>query len=113
MGNVRDRIRQQIREQICTICREGHSGGGCGHSADDPCVLIVSVDEIMEVISGISDYSLEPYHDRIREVVCSTCKQDETGHCATRDEGRCALDNHFPKVVAIIEKELAADPGLA
>ena len=112
MGTLRDRIERRLRAEVCPLCRKGRSDGGCEQSADFPCPLMGRLDEVTEVISGIRDYSLEPYQERLREVVCSSCPSGKSGTCARRDEGDCALDAHFPKIVAVIESELAADPGL-
>jgi hypothetical protein len=68
---------------------------------------------VIEVISGIRDYSLEPYQDKIRQIICSTCQQDEQGRCAAREANRCALDNDFPRIVAILEQEFKKDSTFA
>lgn len=114
MRSLRDRIERELREHICPLCREATSGQGCCRGqADEACTLMDRLDEIMEVISSIRDYSIDPYQERIRRIICSDCDEGPDGTCEQRDQGSCALDAHFPRIVAIIEKELAADSGVA
>jgi hypothetical protein len=110
MAELRDRIERRIRDEICPTCRQAREG--CHHREDDPCPLIGQLDQIIEVISSTRDYSLEPYQARIREIVCTACRQDESGDCVLRDEQQCALDTYFPRIVSLMEQEFAKDPGL-
>lgn len=74
--------------------------------------LFARLDDVIEVIEGIRDYSVEPYQQKVRQMICTTCRQDGEGLCVTRDNELCALDKYFPMIVAVIEEELNADPGL-
>ena len=74
--------------------------------------LFSRLDDVIAVVEGIRDYSVEPYEQKVREIVCATCRQDDQGRCATRDHGFCGMDKYFPMIVAVIEQELHADPGL-
>jgi hypothetical protein len=74
--------------------------------------LFTRLDDVIRVVEGIRDYSVAPYHEKVREIVCATCRQDGSGRCATRDQQHCGLDKYFPIIVAVIEEELKSDPGL-
>jgi hypothetical protein len=113
MSSLRERIERRLREEVCPQCRQEHPLNGCGRATDDGCALMDRLDAVIEVISGLRDYSLAPYQDRIRAAICGDCRQDETGACSRRESRECALDAYFARIVAVIEKELAADPGLA
>lgn len=112
MTALRDRIEKRLREEICSICGQQRDGE-CGQSEDFLCPLVSHLDEVIEVISATRDYSLIPYQEQVRAIVCSSCRTDDTSECTHRQERDCALDAYFPRIVAVIERELAADPGLS
>lgn len=111
MTTLRERIEHRIRDEICPLCRQDSRSSHC-EAGDEPCPLIDHLDQVMEIISGIRDYSLEPYRDKLRQVVCAACASGQGDVCARRERRDCALDAYFPKIVAIIESELEADAGL-
>ena len=113
MSDLRERIQRELRNEVCSICVQDREGEGCVGLADDTCLLMARLDEIMEVISGVRDYSLEPYRDRIRQVICASCEGAAGGSCDDRQRSACALDAYFPRIVAVIERELFADRGVA
>lgn len=108
MSGLKHRIEARLRERI--EAAEKAEPNACGKLDLGP--LFARLDEVIEVVEGIRDFSVEPYLDRVREVVCATCRQDESGRCATRDARRCGLDRHFDLIVAVVEQELKHDPGL-
>jgi len=107
MSELKQRIEQRLRERIDAA--EAAAGGG---RKLDLGPLFTRLNELVEVVEGIRDYSVEPYRERVREVVCAACRQDESGRCATRDAEQCGLDKHFELIVAVVEAELGQDPGL-
>ncbi len=108
MSSLKHRIETRLRERI--EAAEKSSPNPSGKLDLGP--LFAKLDELIEVIEGVQDFSIEPYMDRVRQVVCAACRQDETGRCATRDNARCGLDQHFDLIVAVVEHELRRDPGL-
>jgi len=107
MNALQDRIENRLREQIGAAERAMGSGD---RLELDP--LFSRLADVIEVVEGIRDYSVEPYRDRVREIVCSSCRQDPDGRCSTRDSQTCGLDKHFDLIVAVVEEELKHDPGL-
>ncbi len=108
MSTLRNRIEARLRERI--EAAEKAATGGCGNLDLGP--LFARLDEVVSVVESIRDYSVEPYMERVREIVCATCRQDPSGRCVTRDSDVCGLDRHFDLIVAAIEEELKHDPGL-
>jgi hypothetical protein len=108
MSSLQSRIEAQLRERIDAA--EKASPGGNGKLDLGP--LFARLDDLIGVVEGIRDYSVEPYMERVREIVCATCRQDASGRCATRDSQKCGLDRHFDLIVAVVEQELKHDPGL-
>lgn len=107
MSSLKHRIETRLRERIEAAERAEPTGGKL-----DLGPLFARLDDVIAVVEGIRDFSVEPYMDRVREVVCATCRQDDTGRCVTRDAQRCGLDRHFDLIVAVVEQELKHDPGL-
>jgi len=108
MSTLRQRVEARLRDRIRQI--EQQADPPLPADMFDP--LFDHLDEVIEVVSGVQDFSTEPYLDKVREVVCADCLQAPDGHCERRDAGTCGLDAYFPTIVATIEKELQADPGL-
>lgn len=101
MSTLRDRIEKRLRDEICVLYTRDSRGG-----VPQECrPLFNHLDEVIEVIASVRDYSLDPYREKIREIVCASCAQDASGTCKTRAEERCALDKDFPRIVAIFEEE--------
>jgi hypothetical protein len=110
MSELKQRIEKRLREEICSKYKKDPKSDKIPQECKP---LINRLDEVIDVISGIRDYSLEPYEDKIRSIICSTCREDKKGRCTARDEHKCALDNDFPKIVAILEQEFKRDSTFA
>ncbi len=114
MSALREQIESRLREEISVLYWRDHPpADGAGPPDELPFPLKSRLDAVIDIIAGAKDFSLEPYQEKVREIVCSTCRQDGSGACSLREEGECSLEAYFPKIVAIIEKELEADPGIA
>jgi hypothetical protein len=108
MNSLHLRIEKRLRERIdAAECKAPAARGPI-----DLKPLMSRLDEVIRVVEGIRDYSVEPYRERVREIVCATCRQDASGNCRTRENGLCGLDKYFDVIVAVVEEELKADPGL-
>lgn len=107
MSRLTNRIEARLRERIEAAEKSAGRGGKL-----DLGPLFARLDDVLAVVEGIRDYSVEPYMERVREVVCATCREDSSGRCAARDAEVCGLDRHFELIVATIEEELKSDPGL-
>jgi hypothetical protein len=112
MDTLRNRIEKRLRKEICTECRKIHLGQKCDEQ-DDFCPLLDQLDELIEIVSNIKDYSLEPYQEKVREIICSACRQDADGKCTHRDQQECPLEEYFQKIVAVLEEEFKADPAIS
>lgn len=104
-SSLKDRVAERLRERIpAEAAKHG----------DDPQKMDITplfshLDDVIQVVSQVHDYSTEPYMDRVREIVCSSCREQDTGICDTRENGMCALDSYFPTIVAVIEQEMKAE----
>ena len=107
MVDVRGKIEEELRRRVCPKCVLVARDGSC--AAPFTCQLFASLDEVIEIISGVRDYSMEPYQERLRKLLCSHCVMDSRGHCARSEHLSCALDLYYPLIVEIIEKELYAE----
>lgn len=108
MSTLRSRIEQRLRERI----EAAEAAKACAGGKLDLGPLFGRLDDLIAVVEGIRDYSVEPYMERVREVICATCRQDASGRCVTRDADRCGLERYFDLIVAVVENELKHDPGL-
>ncbi len=105
MSALRERVEQRLGERIA--CELKTAGGCKDRPAEvDTGPLFRHLDEVISIVAGVQDYSVDPYMERVREVVCSGCRQKPDGGCTTREDGRCALERFFPIIVAVIEQEL-------
>ena len=67
-----------------------------------------NVQAAIDVVRGIQSDKMDPYVERLREVICSECPhEDMDGVCAMRAHADCPLDDYFGMLVEIIEEELA------
>jgi hypothetical protein len=108
MNGLRQRIESKLRERIEAAERTAPAPGG----ELDLGPLFARLDEVIQVVSGIRDFSVEPYRERVREIICASCRQDGEGHCKTRSASLCGLDKYFDLIVGVIEQELKTEPGL-
>lgn len=102
----RERIEQQLEARVCSNCYARSRNGECNLRIKEQCPLFTRLDEIIELVGSTRDYSLQPYQDRVRSLICTSCTQHPDGHCARRDRLDCSLEVYFPMVVEIVEKEL-------
>ncbi|MBP7935694.1 MAG: hypothetical protein KA354_13690 [Phycisphaerae bacterium] len=107
MSTLRERIEVRLQERVGCILSEA----GNRLPADAFNTLFARLDEVIRIVAQIRDFSTEPYYQRLREVVCARCREDDQGRCIRREEGECGLDEYFPTIVAIIEQEFKADVG--
>ena len=106
MTALREKIEAQLREQVCSVCFARLRNGGCGLPEGFRCPLFEHLDEVIQIVGSTQEEAIEPYVDRLRQVICSHCQMNDSGHCAKRDNLECALDMYLPLVVEIIESEL-------
>ena len=71
-----------------------------------------NLEELIEIVSSVQDFSTEPYMDKVRKVVCVECIATADGTCVKRDARTCGLDVYFPTIVATIENVLRTETGL-
>lgn len=102
----RQRIEQQLEERVCANCYARTRDSDCNLRSAGQCPLFTRLDEVIDLVGGVRDFSLQPYQDRIRQIICTTCNEQPNRHCSRRDRLDCALDVYFPIIVEIIEKEL-------
>jgi len=106
MSTLRERIETRLHERVERIV--GESGNRLPPDAFK--TLFARLDDVIQIVANIRDFSTEPYYDKLREVVCADCRQDAEGNCIRRDKRECGLDAYFPTIVAVIEKEFKIDP---
>lgn len=112
MSTLHERIERRIREAICHACIYQTADGGCNLAGHESCPVVGKIDEVVGIVKGIRSDRIDPYAQRLREVVCAEChNEDAAGHCKLRDHADCPLDDYFVLLVQIVEEELAAEPS--
>lgn len=112
MNNLRERIERRTRETVCHACIYQTPGGGCSLTGHEACPVMSKIDEVVGIVRSIRSDRIDPYAERLREVVCAECRnEDAEGHCKLRDHADCPLDDYFVMLVQIVEEELAAEPS--
>jgi len=111
MKPLRDRIEERVRDTICRACIYEKAGGGCALEKM-ACPIMNKLDQVIEVVRTTHAERIDPYVDRLRQVVCAECAmQSVEGHCPMREHADCALDDYFVLLVDLVEQELAAEPN--
>ena len=107
MKTLDERVKDRIRETICQACMHRTAKAGCSLGGEQECAIMSRSDKIIEIVRSIQDPSIEPYVERLREIICNECRmQDPRGHCRMRDHADCALDDYFVLLVDQVEQEL-------
>ena len=110
MSSLKERIEARIKESICHACVFRTAEGGCNMPPDRPCPILPQMDKIIEIVRTTHSDRIDPYVERLREVVCRECRQeDEHGRCLIRAHNDCALDDYYALIVEIVEDELAVE----
>jgi hypothetical protein len=107
MASSRDRIAQQLRERVCSVCYAELREGSCGLPHGVSCPLFQRLDDVIAAVADTRSDRFDAYVDRVREVVCSTCRMKDDGFCDRREVLDCALDMYLPLVVEIIQNSMA------
>lgn len=109
MKPLHERIETRIREEICRVCIFQSADGGCSRGAFADCPIVSRIDKVVDVVKTVHSRRIDPYVDRLRDVVCAEClSQDADGRCRMREHSDCALDDYFGLLVDIVEQELMA-----
>lgn len=108
MSTLRERIESSLLDRIEQLKEE--RGEDLPAELFEP--LFDHLDEVVDIVAAVQNFSTEPYMDKVREVVCTRCLANADGHCARREAHLCGLNDYFPIIVATIEKVLKTDPGL-
>jgi len=110
MKPLQERVKDRIRDTICRACIYRTAEGGCSLGGEENCAILDRVDKVMEIVRSIRSPTIDPYVDRLRDVMCAECRmQDERGRCKMRQHGDCALDDYFVLLVELVEQELDAE----
>ena len=108
MPSLVERVSRRIEQQICPICVFRGAGGECHVPDSRGCAILRNVEGAINVVKDIHSDKMDPYIDRLRDVICSECpNEDSDGICALRAHADCPLDDYFGLLVEIIEEELA------
>lgn len=117
MSSLHDRIAARLRNEVCTVCVMTLPDGSCGLPPAEMCPLFSHLDEAIAAVDQVDhgpqagSSRIDPYVQRLREIVCADCVNSRAGKCSHREDLTCALDMYFGMVVEIIEDELAAAPS--
>lgn len=109
-----ERILERIAGRICKVCAFRGADGECYSPDPEGCAIMRKLDDIIAAVQGIHSDRMDPYVDRLRELVCANCSnQDSRGNCPLRPGANCALDDYFELVVEIIEEELSVGTSIS
>ena len=97
--------RDATRRDICSICLDHTSAGGCARPTSDPCPLETHLETIVEgVLSVRPTLKIAPYISALRRINCRHCREGENGECELRNLVDCAVDSYILRVVEVIEE---------
>lgn len=103
MDPLKRRVEARLRNEVCNQCRQSAGIECCDYQTETACPLVMRVDEIIDAVGQVSDYSLEPYHDRVRDAIRPPGVDPHRGNCA--------IDTYFPQIVSIVEQEFKTEEG--
>ena len=94
-----------MRDRICSICSKFGYDEVCGIGVEGDCPFDRHLVRLLEaVLTTPRSDSIADYIPKIREMVCSTCdNQNDRGRCKSRDQAYCGLDSFLVLVVQTIE----------
>lgn len=107
MSSLRGRVEVILRNRI----QAAEEVAPSGHGKLDLDPLMKHLDEVIRIVEGVRDFSVEPYRERIHGIICSECRQDGQGDCVVRDQSLCGLEKYIDMIIAVIEQELKHDSG--
>lgn len=100
--------REAIREQVCRVCLDQASDGGCGLSRRT-CAIEAHLPRLATVLAGIDSPRMDEYDAAVRAEICPACpQQDAQGTCPVRDDSDCALLTYLPLVLDAVESVRAS-----
>lgn len=108
MASLRERIQRRLEKEVCHACIFRTARGGCSLESVRACPILTRIDDLIDIVRTIDSPTIDPYVERLREVVCARCEMlDDQGCCSLRDKLDCALDDYFTWVVNIVDEELS------
>ncbi len=97
--DLRRRVWDAIRNQVCEVCLDRHDDGTCGLKRR-VCAIAEHLPRAIDVAMAIEGGGMDTYYDALEREVCSRCSyQNLDGHCRSRTRGECALYLYLPLVV--------------
>ena len=94
--------RDLIRERVCTVCMEALPGGKCGLPSDRQCPLITRLPQILGIIASTHEKKIDPYLEKIRQLICANCSEMVDGTCPHFSDAGCALDRYVPWIIELL-----------
>jgi hypothetical protein len=104
-----DKYLKAIKQNVCSICVDSSEKGGCTLNEKETCAVELYLPQIINVVHSIESDDIKEYSNKLHEVVCTGCREQENGNCYLREDANCSLDRYFPVIVDIIHK---VDKGL-
>jgi hypothetical protein len=104
-----DKYLKAIKQNVCSICVDSNEKGGCSLNEKETCAVELFLPQIIDVVHSFKSDNMKEYSDRLHEVICTQCRDQENGNCYLREDANCSLDRYFSLIVAIIRK---VDRGL-
>ncbi len=108
MNTVYLQVENRLQQRIERLRQD--SGKDLPEDLFEP--LFAHLQDVIDIVASIKDYSTEPYLEKLRAVVCVECAQDPRGTCVRREAGMCGLNDYFPMIVGTIEDVLKTETGL-
>jgi len=99
-----DKYLKALKENVCAICVDSSDKGKCTLNAKETCAVELYFPQIIEVVHSIRSNKMIDYQNRLKETICTQCRDKEGGNCYLREDSNCSLDRYFPFIVDIIHK---------
>jgi hypothetical protein len=105
-----------IAEKLCRPCDQRDAEGHCCRGGDDPCVLRVHTEVLVDTITRLGrNRSPDEYGHALERRVCTVCPGDAKGYCSLDELLIDAPDGYLRKVADVIldaqdaERKVTAD----
>lgn len=104
MNNI-DKYLKAVKENICSICVDSNTEGGCTLTDKEKCAVEIFLPEIIDIIHNSSSDDIYDLHQALREKVCTECRTSEDkDNCYLRNDSNCALDRYYSLIVETVHK---------
>ncbi len=92
-----------VAQSTCAVCLDRTDDGRCNvPERGDDCPLRTFFTTVIEVTRRVKSGRMDEYVAAVGDGVCASCREMDSGRCARRDRGECALYAYLPLTVEAV-----------